>query len=122
LITISTRAQLKKYHTYQLRLGTGDNGHEWEFDRIGAERERMSIEKELKELQERLAMVDQWKTRREEIDAELKDVLLAGGKKLLAADGSDDGEKVVDQVVESIPQEKHTLDGAEVEYVPVVEE
>ena len=52
LITISTRAQLKKYHTFQLRLGTGENGQQWEFDRIGAERERMSVERKLKELED----------------------------------------------------------------------
>ncbi|KAK0384199.1 hypothetical protein NLU13_8287 [Sarocladium strictum] len=71
LITISTRASLKKYHTYNLVMGQGDSGEGWEFERIGTEREKMQVEKELQDLRERLAKVDEWKRRREEIDAEL---------------------------------------------------
>lgn len=71
LITISTRASLKKYHTYNLVIGQGDSGEGWEFERIGTEREKMQVEKELQDLRERLAKVDEWKKRREEIDAEL---------------------------------------------------
>ncbi|KAH8179501.1 ABC transporter transmembrane region 2 domain-containing protein [Sarocladium implicatum] len=71
LITISTRASLKKYHTYNLVIGQGDSDEGWEFERIGTEREKMQVEKELQDLRERLAKVDEWKKRREEIDAEL---------------------------------------------------
>ncbi|KAI0452345.1 ABC transporter transmembrane region 2-domain-containing protein [Xylaria acuta] len=74
LVTISTRASLKKYHTFNLALGLGDNGDEWEFERIGTEREKMQVERELQELRERLSQVEQWKQRREEIEKELAQV------------------------------------------------
>ncbi|KAI0882224.1 ABC transporter transmembrane region 2-domain-containing protein [Annulohypoxylon maeteangense] len=78
LITISTRASLKKYHTFNLSLGGGDNGDEWAFERIGTEREKMQVEKELQELHERLSQVEQWKQRREEIEKELAQVWVEG--------------------------------------------
>jgi ATP-binding cassette subfamily D (ALD) long-chain fatty acid import protein len=71
LITVSTRASLKKYHTFNLVLGQGDNGDEWQFERIGTEQEKLQVEREVQELRERLAQVDEWKKRREEIDEEL---------------------------------------------------
>ncbi|KAI2614865.1 ABC transporter transmembrane region 2-domain-containing protein [Hypoxylon sp. NC1633] len=82
LITISTRASLKKYHTFNLLLGTGDNGDEWEFERIGTEREKMHVERELQELHERLSQVEQWKQRREEIEKELAQVWVEGDASL----------------------------------------
>ncbi|OTA64233.1 hypothetical protein K449DRAFT_328391 [Hypoxylon sp. EC38] len=82
LITISTRASLKKYHTFNLILGTGENGDEWEFERIGTEREKMQVEKELQELHERLAQVEEWKRRREEIEKELAQVWVEGDTSL----------------------------------------
>ncbi|KAK6949269.1 hypothetical protein Daesc_009343 [Daldinia eschscholtzii] len=78
LITISTRASLKKYHTFNLILGMGENGDEWEFERIGTEREKMQVERELQELRERLSQVEQWKQRREEIEKELAQVWVEG--------------------------------------------
>ncbi|KAI1392703.1 ABC transporter transmembrane region 2-domain-containing protein [Hypoxylon trugodes] len=78
LITISTRASLKKYHTFNLSLGGGDNGDAWEFERIGTEREKMQVERELQELHERLLQVEQWKQRREEIEKELAQVWVEG--------------------------------------------
>lgn len=74
LITISTRASLKRYHTFTLTLGMGEHGDEWEFQRIGTQSEKSSVEKELAELRERLAKVEGWKKRREEIEAELNRV------------------------------------------------
>ncbi|GFP59993.1 peroxisomal long-chain fatty acid import protein 2 [Trichoderma asperellum] len=74
LITISTRASLKKYHTYNLQLGVGDDADSWEFERIGTEREKMQVEKEVQDLRERLAQVDELKKRREEIEKELNAV------------------------------------------------
>lgn len=71
MITISTRASLKKYHTYNLTIGEGDSDAGWEFERIGTEREKKQVEKELEELRERLTKVDEWKSRREEIEEEL---------------------------------------------------
>ena len=67
--TISTRASLKKYHAFHLSLGNG-----WAFERIGSEEEKMGVEKELAELRGRLAKVNEWKARIEEIDVELGNV------------------------------------------------
>jgi ATP-binding cassette subfamily D (ALD) long-chain fatty acid import protein len=82
LITISTRASLKRYHTYTLTLGNGDHGDEWEFQRIGTASEKSSVEKELGELRDRLAKVEEWKKRKEEIDEELGRVWVEGGEEL----------------------------------------
>jgi ATP-binding cassette subfamily D (ALD) long-chain fatty acid import protein len=79
LITISTRASLKRYHTYTLTLGLGDYGDEWDFQRIGTESEKSSVEKELAELRERLGKVEEWKKRRQEIEAELNSVWVEKG-------------------------------------------
>ncbi|KAI9729285.1 MAG: hypothetical protein M1834_006956 [Cirrosporium novae-zelandiae] len=80
LVTISTRASLRKYHSYHLILGLGDDGADWEFDRIGTEKEKMGVEKELTELREQLARVEEWQRRRDEIDDELRRVLVEGGE------------------------------------------
>jgi ATP-binding cassette subfamily D (ALD) long-chain fatty acid import protein len=42
----------------------------------------MSVEKELVELRERLAKVEQWKTRKQEIEDELNKVWTEGGDEL----------------------------------------
>lgn len=63
-------------------LGTGENGDEWEFERIGTEREKMQVEKELQELHERLSKVEEWKRRREEIEKELAQVWVEGDASL----------------------------------------
>ncbi|KAL1897373.1 ATP-binding cassette long-chain fatty acid transporter pxa1 [Sporothrix stenoceras] len=78
LITISTRASLKKYHTFNLILGMGERGDEWAFERIGTEREKQNVERELQELRERLAKVAEWRTRRDEIEKELAQVWVEG--------------------------------------------
>lgn len=80
LITISTRASLKKYHTYNLTLGLGEEGERWEFERIGTEKEKLGVEKELQELRKRLDKVDEWKKRREEIENELRKVFARDGE------------------------------------------
>lgn len=80
LITISTRASLKKYHTFTLTLGVGEDGEQWEFERIGTEKEKLGVEKELQELRKRLANVDEWKRRREEIEQELQKVWTEEGE------------------------------------------
>ncbi|KAF3057221.1 Peroxisomal long-chain fatty acid import protein 2 [Daldinia childiae] len=82
LITISTRASLKKYHTFNLMLGMGETGDKWEFERIGTEREKMQVERELQELRERLSQVEQWKQRHEEIEKELAQVWVEGDASL----------------------------------------
>ena len=82
LITISTRASLKRYHTFTLTLGLGESGVEWELQRIGTQAEKSSVEKALHELRERLAHVEQWQKRRQEIDEELNKVWVDGGDEL----------------------------------------
>lgn len=52
----------------------GEHGDEWEFQRIGTQSEKSNVEKELAELRERLAKVEGWKQRREEIESELNRV------------------------------------------------
>lgn len=61
----------------------GEAGDEWEFERIGTEREKMHVERELQELRERLAKVEEWKRRRDEIEKELAQVWVEGGDGLL---------------------------------------
>ena len=78
LVTISTRASLKKYHAFTLSLGLGDDGSEWAFERIGTEQEKLGVEKELAELRAQLAKVETWKTRRKEIVEELGHVWIEG--------------------------------------------
>ena len=81
LITISTRASLKKYHTYNLVLGLGEVGDEWEMKKIGTDEEKLGVEKELQELREKLQKVEGWKTRKQEIEAELNKVFVVDGEK-----------------------------------------
>ncbi|CAK7268913.1 ATP-binding cassette long-chain fatty acid transporter pxa1 [Sporothrix epigloea] len=80
LITISTRASLKKYHTFNLILGMGERGDQWAFERIGTEREKQNVERELHELRERLAQVETWRARRAAIEGELAQVWVEGGE------------------------------------------
>ncbi|EMC98642.1 hypothetical protein BAUCODRAFT_64839 [Baudoinia panamericana UAMH 10762] len=77
LVTISTRASLKRYHEYTLTLGLGEDACEYEFVRIGTERERVGVERELVELRERLGKVEGWRERRREIEVELAEVWVA---------------------------------------------
>ncbi|KAG9714539.1 hypothetical protein KCU73_g16185, partial [Aureobasidium melanogenum] len=79
LLTISTRASLKRYHDYVLTLGLGPQGDEWEMQKIGTESEKDSVEKEIAELKERLSQVEAWKQRKAEIEAELAQVWVEGG-------------------------------------------
>ncbi len=71
LLTISTRVSLKRYHDWNLDLGQGEDGDEWTFDRIGTEKEKEGVERELESLRERLAQVEGWRRRRGEIEEEL---------------------------------------------------
>ncbi|KAL6877027.1 ABC transporter transmembrane region 2 domain-containing protein [Trichoderma novae-zelandiae] len=103
LITISTRASLKKYHTFNLQLGVGDQGDGWEFERIGTEREKMQVEKEVQDLRERLSQVDELKRRRDEIERELAAVWTDKGEMLDAPSYSYTSSSGVD--VDGIPDE-----------------
>nr|OQO21390.1 hypothetical protein B0A51_11280 [Rachicladosporium sp. CCFEE 5018] len=71
LITISTRASLRRYHNFTLTLGLGEEANEYEFLRIGTASEKASVEKELAELREKMGKVEGWKSRKAEIDHEL---------------------------------------------------
>ncbi|KAH0828311.1 hypothetical protein AYO21_07306 [Fonsecaea monophora] len=78
VITLSTRASLRKYHTFNLVLGLGEEGFDWELVRIGTEEEKLGVEKEIAELKEKLAMVETWEKRRNEIQDELNHVFVVG--------------------------------------------
>ena len=78
LLTISTRVSLKRYHTWNLDLGQGDDGAEWVFDRIGTLEEQEGVERELESLRERMGKVKEWEARRAEIEAELRKVWVKG--------------------------------------------
>lgn len=96
LITISTRASLKRYHSYTLTLGLGEEANEYEFNRIGTATEKSSVEREIQELREQLSQVEGWKLRRKAIDEELSKVWVSG-QELPAPDyhnGSSEGETV----------------------------
>ncbi len=102
LITISTRASLKKYHTFNLTLNP-DGAAQWEFQRIGTETEKLHARRELEVLRERLAQVDKWKRRHAEIEAELARVWVEGSEEAVEAPGyvaaseKGEGEVVVEQ-------------------------
>ncbi|KAI7514660.1 ABC transporter transmembrane region 2 [Hortaea werneckii] len=85
LITISTRASLKRYHGFLLTLGLGEEGEGYEFVRIGTQREVEGVEAELRELRERLGLVEGWRARRAEIEDELGRVWVKG------VEGGEDG-------------------------------
>ena len=73
----------------------------------------MSIEKEIKELEERLAKVNDMEQRKQAIEAELKNVLIEGGDL-----GVVEAESLPDEEEEEGEQRR----GPEVEVVPVLEE
>lgn len=91
LITISTRASLKRYHTYNLTLGLGEDGTGWEYDRIGTEKEKMGVERELQELKDKLTKVQEWEKRRAEIEEQLGKVWVEGAEVLDAPSYADEG-------------------------------
>jgi len=54
----------------------------YRLQRIGTAAEKQSVERELAELRERLAKVEGWKMRMKEIERELGNVLVQGGKEV----------------------------------------
>lgn len=104
LITISTRASLKRYHTYNLTLGLGEDGTGWEYDRIGTEKEKMGVEKELQELKEKLTKVQEWEKRRAEIEEQLGQVWVEGADVLDPPSYADEAaakEEIKESVIEA---------------------
>ncbi|KAH0011356.1 ABC transporter transmembrane region 2, partial [Aureobasidium melanogenum] len=118
LLTISTRASLKRYHDYVLTLGLGPQGDEWEMQKIGTESEKDSVEKEIAELKERLSQVEAWKQRKAEIEAELAQVWVEGGGVLdTPGYAKNEHEKNEDEEKQDIAEEVEVLadeDGEEV--------
>jgi ATP-binding cassette, subfamily D (ALD), peroxisomal long-chain fatty acid import protein len=98
LITISTRASLKKHHTFNLTLGLGEDGMGWEYERVGSAQQKMNVERELRELRERLARVPEWEARRAEIEEELGRVWVERGEELVGEmEKENNEESIVDQ-------------------------
>lgn len=62
LITISLRPSLMKYHTQLLTIN-GDGVGSWTLNRIGTAEERMGLDREIIQLEEKLAEVDRWEKR-----------------------------------------------------------
>lgn len=91
VITVSTRASLKRYHSHALIMGVApttalrpsssrpssptplaeEEAYSYTLQQIGTASDKQSTERELAELRERLAKVDEWRKRRQEIDEEL---------------------------------------------------
>ncbi|KAK0552338.1 ATP-binding cassette long-chain fatty acid transporter pxa1 [Tilletia horrida] len=69
LITISHRPSLFKYHSTLLKLSGTDGS--WTIEQIGTEKELMSFDQEIADLEAKIAEVDSWKVRVEEIKGEL---------------------------------------------------
>ncbi|CAG83740.1 ABC transporter transmembrane region 2-domain-containing protein [Yarrowia lipolytica] len=72
LITISHRPSLMKYHKAQLKLGLGNDGKDWDLEIVGSKEARLSVEKEIQSLEEKLSKVDEWKKRKTEVEAILR--------------------------------------------------
>lgn len=110
VVIVSTRASLKRYCDWNLTLGVeedklaegegeeDDEGQDydsdeeaelpgWEFERIGTEEERVGVEREVQALKEKLAKVDEWRQRKEEIETQLGQVWVQGETKELEAPG-----------------------------------
>lgn len=79
MITISTRASLKRYHDFQLTLGLGEDASGYELIRIGTQTEKMGVLKEIEELRETLAHAATLHQRRREIEDELNKVWTVSG-------------------------------------------
>lgn len=71
LITISHRPSLLRYHKAQLKLGLGEYGDQWVLEKTNSEEARLSVEREILDIEYKLSQVEAWKTRRAEIVNEL---------------------------------------------------
>jgi len=66
LITISIRPSLAKYHTQLITL-SGDGTGAWTISRVGTAEERMGIDREIANLERKLAEVEDWEKRVREL-------------------------------------------------------
>jgi ATP-binding cassette subfamily D (ALD) long-chain fatty acid import protein len=81
VVTISHRPTLFKYHQYLLRLGEGQEGDEWSFERIGGTTGFLdSIDAEIKKIEKSLQGTDGLRKRLQDINRELKLDIAVGGK------------------------------------------
>ncbi|KAI5305138.1 hypothetical protein KEM55_009128, partial [Ascosphaera atra] len=112
LITISTRASLKKYHTFNLVLGLGEDGMDWQLQRIGTQQEKLGVDKEIEELRARLDSVAAWKQRKEDIEMELNSVFSTEGFRDRGVEGQEE-EAQGDGVQESTTLENQDAQVAE---------
>lgn len=67
LITISLRPSLMRYHTHLLTLA-GDGTGKWTLSQIGTAAERMGIDREIITLEDKLAEVERWEARVNELN------------------------------------------------------
>ena len=79
MITISTRASLKRYHDYQLTLGLGEDASGYELIRIGTKDEKAGVHRELEELRAIIEQAAVLRQRRSEIGDELNKVWTTSG-------------------------------------------
>jgi ATP-binding cassette, subfamily D (ALD), peroxisomal long-chain fatty acid import protein len=56
-----------KYHTRLLKL-TGDGSGSWTLSRVGTAEERMSVDREISALERKLAEVEHWESRVQELN------------------------------------------------------
>lgn len=69
LITISHRPSLLRYHKAQLKLGEGEHGDEWTLEKTNTKEARLSVEREIAELEAQLAQEGALRQRRQEISS-----------------------------------------------------
>ena len=67
----NVRPSLMKYHTRLLTL-TGDDTGSWTLSRVGTVEERMGVDREIATLEDKLAEIDQWERRVNELNELLR--------------------------------------------------
>lgn len=68
LITISHRPTLLQFHNAVLRLGLGSEGYGWEFEKGDTGKAKLSLEREIKSLEEALERETEWRARHRELE------------------------------------------------------
>ena len=72
IITISHRPTLFKYHNLLLRIGQGNEGKDWSLEKIGSGSSLiLSVDAEIKSIEEKLGRTQQLRDRLTKINAEL---------------------------------------------------